>query len=268
MSDFEDGLPIEEFIQALTSQLDRAQATMAIKARFGMPLTFAVKDISIDLRAQVEMVKSQIRIRPAGANDDNASILHFAFTTITRPMIEENTFQMDADEPSLKEVLGDDITDEEQRRLEWAGIRSVSQFKELQNQKNEHVLEQVAQIPALRLRAALERAARPHVSRVVSEGPDRLRIRGLNLKQNTDPNVRIGGEMVTVLEANDRELLVAPLAHQMGGSLEVETSPGIVATTDINLSSGQHQVNTASSSTPDPYAIISDPPDSQNGGGL
>ncbi|MBD1844528.1 IPT/TIG domain-containing protein [Cyanobacteria bacterium FACHB-63] len=257
MSDFEDGLPIEEFIQALTSQLDRAQATMGLKARFGLPLTFAVKDISIDLRAQVEMVKSQIRIRPAGANEDNASILHFAFTTITRPMIEENTVQMQADEPSLKEVLGDEITDEEQRRLEWAGIRSVSQLKELQNQKSEHVIEQVAQIPALRLRAALERASRPHVSRVVSEGADRLRIRGLNLKQDQDPSVRIGGEPVTVLEANDRELLVAPLSHQMSGALEVETAPGIIATTELNPPSEQLNVSS------DPYALA---PDSQGGG--
>lgn len=38
MTNYEDqGLPIEDFIQALTSQLDRAQATMAVKARFGLP---------------------------------------------------------------------------------------------------------------------------------------------------------------------------------------------------------------------------------------
>lgn len=256
MSDYEDGLPLEEFIQALTSQLDRAQSTMGMKARFGLPLTFAVKDISIDLRAHVEMVKSQVRIRPAGPSDDNASILHFAFTTITRPMIEENTFQVEPDEPSLKEVLGDTISDEEQRRLEWAGIRSVSQLRELERDKSEHVIEQVAQIPALRLRAALERASRPHVSRVIPEEGDRLRIRGINLMRNEQPRVSIGGEPVPVLNASDKEILIAPMAHQMGGAIEIETAPGMATALEFDGSNGGY------ASGPRPAS-----PPVQNGGG-
>src|SRR5512135_3012187 len=124
MNERDAGLPIEQFIQALTSQLDRAQATMALKARAGLPLTFAVKDISIDLRTHVEMVGSVVRIRPAGPGDVEASILHLALTTITRPMMEENTVQLSAepDEPSLKEVLGNEMSEDEQRRLEWVGI--------------------------------------------------------------------------------------------------------------------------------------------------
>ena len=44
------GLPIEEFIQAITSQLDRTQEALALKADAGLPLTFAVRDLSLDLR--------------------------------------------------------------------------------------------------------------------------------------------------------------------------------------------------------------------------
>jgi hypothetical protein len=242
MDNHDDGLPIEEFIQALTSQLDRAQATMRIKARFGLPLTFAVKDISIDLRAHIEMVQSQVRIRPAGPNDGEASIVHLALTTITRPMIEENTFQMEPDEPSLKEVLGDDVSDEERRRLEWAGIHSVSQLRELQQQSGEHVIEQVVQIPAMRLRAALERASRPHVSRIVPEADARIRIHGRNLMQETSPTVRVGGEPVTVLQASAKEIVVAPLAHQMSGTLSVETAPGLMAEMAFDLNAERYPV--------------------------
>jgi len=53
-------------------------------------LTFAIKDITLDLRAHVEFAKSEIRIRPAGANDAEASVFHLVFAAITRPMIEEN----------------------------------------------------------------------------------------------------------------------------------------------------------------------------------
>ena len=47
-------LRLEDFIQAVQSQLDNAQAAMALKARnANLPLTFAIKDINLDLRAHV-----------------------------------------------------------------------------------------------------------------------------------------------------------------------------------------------------------------------
>jgi hypothetical protein len=59
-------LPFEHFIQAVQSQLDNAQTAMAVKARnLNLPLTFAIKDITLDLRAHVEFARSEIRIRPA-----------------------------------------------------------------------------------------------------------------------------------------------------------------------------------------------------------
>ncbi|MEM6252898.1 MAG: hypothetical protein AAF821_08245 [Cyanobacteria bacterium P01_D01_bin.156] len=238
MSNYEEGLPLEDFIQALTSQLDRAQKSMSLKAQFGLPLTFALKELSIDLRAHVDMAKSQILIRPAGPNAKETSVLHFDFTTITRPMIEENTFTAEADEPSLKEVLGDDITEEEQRRLEWAGIHSVSQLRELQQQKNENVVEQISQIPAMRLRAALKRASQPQVKQVLPEGTSRMRIRGFNLAQEKQPpTVRINGENVQILESTTKELVVDYPGSHMSGALQVETAPGMVAETNFDWAS-------------------------------
>jgi len=53
--------------------------------------------------------------------------------------------------------------------------------------------------------------------------------------RDRQPEVRIGGEKVPVLQANERELLVAPLAHQMSGTLAVEIEPGNVAEAEFNL---------------------------------
>ena len=169
------GLPLEHFIQALTSQLDRAQATMALKARAGLPLTFAVKDLTLDLRTHVEMVGSVVRLRPAGPGDRDASTLHVSLTTITRPMIEENTSQVLAtspDEPSIKDVLGADVTDEEQRRLEWAGVYTVSQLRDVEQHSGAEAIERVSQLDVGRLRRALQMADQPYVSRVVAERPE------------------------------------------------------------------------------------------------
>ena len=63
-------VPLEDFIQAVQVQLDTAQARMTLKARNDrLPLTFAVKDISLNLRAHVEVQRGEVRIRPASAAD-------------------------------------------------------------------------------------------------------------------------------------------------------------------------------------------------------
>jgi len=60
MNTAEGSVPIEDFVQALQAQLDRAQRAMHTKARnLNLPLTFAVKDISIDLRTHVEVVRTR-----------------------------------------------------------------------------------------------------------------------------------------------------------------------------------------------------------------
>jgi hypothetical protein len=231
------GVPLEQFITALTSQLDRAQSAMAMKARLGYPLTFAVKDLTLDLRAHLEMSAGAVQIRPAGPGDAEASTIHLALTTITRPMIEENTLQVEADpdEPTLEEAL-EGWSPEERRRLEWAGVQTVSQLAELQRTSNPAAVERVASIPAMRLRAALEHAARPLVREVVPElppqrpgiapGPPRLRIRGRNLTREGAARVSLAGQPVRVLEASPRELLVESAAG-LAGMLEVTTDPGL-----------------------------------------
>lgn len=260
MSRYEDGLPFEEFIQALSSQLDRAQTALAMKARAGLPLTFAVRDITIDLRAHLSMVESQVRIMPAGPRDGEASMVHIAFTTITRPMVLENTLQIEQDDQSLQEVLGEDVSEEERRRLEWAGIRTVSQLRQLEREGSEHVIEQIAQVPATRLRAALQRASQPQIQRVVPEEGGRLRIEGRNLVGPGGPRVHLEssalprlatsgepglaaiGLAVTppprlelpVLHATARELIVEVPAHAHG-RLSIETGPGLAVATELAL---------------------------------
>jgi hypothetical protein len=49
---------MEDFVQSLTAQLDRAQDALALQARTGRPLTFALKDLSLDLRVFCESDQS------------------------------------------------------------------------------------------------------------------------------------------------------------------------------------------------------------------
>ena len=240
----DDGLPLENFIQALTSQLDRAQQTMALKARAGLPLTFAVKDLTLDLRTHVQMSGSVVRIRPAGAGDRDSSILHLAITTITKPMIEENTPALDDDAgPSIQEALGDQMTADEIRRLEWTGIRSVSQLRQVQRQTGADEIGRMSSLPVDRLRLALAKAAAPHVSRITRAqdasngdgGEPLLRVHGFNLVDGDHPEVRIGDEHAVVVSASEHELLVRPAGPAASGVLEVRTGPGVATAAAFEL---------------------------------
>jgi hypothetical protein len=229
MNGSESAVPIEDFVQALQAQLDRAQRAMHIKAKnLNLPLTFAVKDIAIDLRTHVEVVKNQVRVRPAGPGDHDASLLHLTLTTVTRPMIEENAFPVDPSEERIDEVK--DIPEEDRRKLEWAGLQTVRQLKELHDQSGTATIGRMADLPVDRLRKALQKMSQPMVSRVDAEPGESpaeklLRVRGENLMRRQVPKVNIDGEPVSVLQANPRELLLSPKAHQFGGVLTIETEP-------------------------------------------
>jgi hypothetical protein len=241
-------LRLEDFIQAVQSQLDNAQAAMAIRARNqNLALTFAIKDINLDLRAHVEFADSEIRIRPAGAGETETSVFHLVFTAITRPAIEENAILMadDPDDQSLDE-LGEDLTSDERKRLEWAGVRTIKQFQDAQEKSSVATIGRVTNLPVDRLRKALERASTPLVQRVepvqpepgaLPGGPQLIRVTGRNLVRGaTLPDVKIGRRPVSILKSSPNELLLAPGDDQWVGELAVEAAPLLATAMSFDLS--------------------------------
>jgi hypothetical protein len=221
-------VPVDEFVQAVGAQLDRAQDALALKVSTGnRPLTWALKDLAIELRVFVEFdERGRMMLRSAGPNEKDASALHFSFTTITRPMVEENSwrFQTESDPRSLDDIgAAADFDGETQRKLELLGVRTVGQLKEL----DPMAVQAVVGIPATKLQAALAASARPAVTgqEVVArpDGTSLLRIHGANLTSGPLPEVRLSGQPVEVLEATPRAVLVRPLAVHDEGQVEVFT---------------------------------------------
>jgi hypothetical protein len=253
----EQGLPFDLFIQSLTEQLDRAQAAMAIKARVArLPMTFAVKDLSLDLRAFVNVVDDDLYIRPAGPGDAEASTLRLSLTTITRPMIEENAvdYKVAAPKLNLKDALGDTLSEQDQRKLELIGINTVQQLNELKRTAGTDVIARLSRLPVNRLQQALQRAAQPHITEVESHfapevsdvpaaappvsaspatmtppRPLRTHLRGINLLQNgRAPLLRAAGREVPVVMALDHEIVAEPHPSQLGHDADVVFEDGSV----------------------------------------
>lgn len=233
-------LRLEDFIQAVQSQLDNAQAAMALKAHnANLPLTFAIKDINLDLRAHVDFADSEIRIRPAGAGDGETSMFHLVFTTITRPAIDENARAFadgsdNDDDQSLDTVS--ELSNEDRRRLEWAGVRTVRQLQQVEERGKVGSVGRVTNLPLDRLRSALSRVSEPEVRRIEPVpietadgnpgGPPLLRVLGRNLvRQGLPPRVHIGNRPVAILKSSPDELLVAPDHGQWAGEISIEPTP-------------------------------------------
>jgi hypothetical protein len=220
------GMEVEQFLQALAHQLDLAQDGLRLKALSGRPLTWAVKDLEIDLKVFIDLDrKGVMRWRTAGPNEEGASTVRLSFTTITREMVEENTFAYELDEdPRGIEELESELGTEARNRLERAGIRTIGQYKRVARTRPEAVRMQTG-IPVLDLQAALRRSARPTVRghEVVNRGGEELvRILGANLYDGVTPQVRLSGEPVEVLEAAPQALIIRPMAHHVDGPVEVE----------------------------------------------
>ena len=228
-----NAVALEDFIQAVQSQLDTAQTRMTMRAqRDKLPLTFAIRDISMDLKAHVELAQGAVRIRPAGPTDTDPTVLRLVFTAITRPMIDENAVQLAVDDKNDVPLsdLGDALDDDERRRLEGIGVRTVSQLEELKKRGLGASVGRITRLPIDKLESVLSRGTRPMVSDIASEGGQdgadelrqRLRVKGKNmLRDGAPPSVSIGGRPVSVVQASDSEIVLAPDLDQMAGQMSL-----------------------------------------------
>jgi hypothetical protein len=164
----EQSFPIEDFIDAITSQLDRVQDALRLKA-VNRPLTYALKDLELELKVYVDLdEQGKVRFRTSGPNESGASTVHLSFTTITKPMIEENTVSLAVSRsPTLQEA---GLAPDEQRRLERLGVRTIGQLARLGDSTSVNAVSRLSDVSPARLRSALE-LGRPRVTTVQPERP-------------------------------------------------------------------------------------------------
>jgi len=154
---------VDDFLQALVAQLDKTQDALAFKA-VNRPLTYAIKDFNLQLQVFVDLdSEGNVRLRSAGPNEAGASTMTIALTTITRPMIEENTVSLAATRaPSLADAGFDPA---ERRKLQVLGVTNTAQLQRLGTSTGASVMARLTEIPVDRLRSAL-RASQPTLTSV------------------------------------------------------------------------------------------------------
>jgi hypothetical protein len=251
---------VEDFLDAVSAQLDRTQDSLAAKAKV-RPLMFALRQFSVDLQVFVTMDSDgNVRLRSAAAGETGASTLKLDFTTITRPMVEENTVSLAmAQSPSLSEA---GLDPQQQRSLERIGVHNVGQLQALRESGSG--VDGIARltdglVPADRLRAALK-SGRPEIFHVapvapapaavpaepapaapllVPAGTRRLQFSGRNLRPGgLVPTVHLAGQPLEVSAAEDDGLVVHLPPGRPAGALEINLGDEEPVRYDLGVDDG------------------------------
>ncbi len=268
---------VEDFITAITAQLDRVQDALRVKA-VNRPLTYALKDLALELKVFVEMdQQGKVRFRTSGPNEAGASTVNLGFTTITKPMIEENTISMAATRSPSLEDLG--LAPQERQKLERVGVRNLAQLNRLGSSAGLQTVARMAEMPLDRIRYALDQG-QPRLNQVQPEGPGilpkpqtglppqigpgisfppprrdprtpagppiirlapgsrRLSLSGSNLVgEEGPPSVRLNDRQLDIAQAENDHVVVHLPAQPEAGTLEVSLPDGTVETFELTLES-------------------------------
>lgn len=257
---------VEDFIASITSQLDDVQDALVFKS-LNRPLTYALKDLSLELKVFVEMdTEGTVRFRTGGPNEEGASVVHLGFTTITRPMIEENTISLAATRsPSLAEA---GLQDDERLKLARLGVKNVAQLQRLQTSAGSQTVSRLSDVSLDRLKQVLA-TGKPKVDLVhpsktppkntpshmpaapprgtlpivkIAPGTDRLNLTGSHLiGENGPPRVRLNQRPLSVSQADDDGLVVEMPETFESGALEIELPDGDMVTYHLSVEADEQQ---------------------------
>ncbi|HSP67002.1 MAG TPA: hypothetical protein VLN48_04705 [Bryobacteraceae bacterium] len=240
---------VEDFINSITVQLDRVQDALRLKS-LNRPLNYALKDFSLDLQVFVELdQEGHVRFRTSSPNETGSSTVRLGFTTITRPMIDENTISLAATRsPSLDQI---GLEPDQRKKLEQLGVHNAAQLQTLYSSTNAGTVSRLTDLPIDRLRQALE-MGKPNVTKVtpvksppspivpqppatppvirVPQGIPHLQLRGSGLLgPSGPPSIRLNKELLSLAHADDDRVVVNLPENAASGALEVTLGDGDVA---------------------------------------
>lgn len=176
---------IESFIDSLTVELDKVRETLAIKA-INKPLTYSVKDVSMDLQIFPEFDGDDVRFTTAKAGQEGASKLSLQLGSITDRQIRETSKIPSKADVSIESI--EEIDDETKKDLKKIGINTYEDFKKTQDKID---LDQVKSTDSgkkdyKKLASLLEKARRgtsqPRIAKIsLSQDNKTIEIEGDNL---------------------------------------------------------------------------------------
>lgn len=120
---------LESFVDSLVVELDRARETLAVKS-VNRPLSYAVKDLSLDLQIFPTFEGNSVRFRTAESGQEGYSTITLQLASITDHQIRATTKPpLARDEVPIEQAPIDPGAVQRLRRL---GVRSVEDIEKLE----------------------------------------------------------------------------------------------------------------------------------------
>jgi hypothetical protein len=121
---------LESFLDALIIELDKARDTLAIKA-FNKPLTYSVKDLSLDLQLFPEFDGRQVKFTTAKPGETGASKISIQLASITDRQIRETSKPPVSKEETIIDAI-QEIDEDTKKTLKKIGVSSVEDLQRME----------------------------------------------------------------------------------------------------------------------------------------
>jgi len=235
---------LETFLDSLILELDRAQDTLAVKG-VTRPLTYTVKDISLDLQAFPTYDGDTVRFTTAQPGEEGSSRLSIELGSITDRVIREVTRGPVSDDDVLLEEV-ENLDEKTKKSLQKIGVKSASDLDRIAARKVD-LKAAGADVDYSDLANAIKKSRRRRASPEVTavglssgDASSQLHIEGENLMMTDTaknfPTAILNGEIVEVAEARtDSVTLSVPsnLLRKGANRLELALDPYAVVTLEV-----------------------------------
>lgn len=208
---------LESFVDALSLELDRARENLAVKS-VNKPLTYAVKDLSLDLQVFPTFDGDVVRFVTAQPGEAGSSKIQLQLGSITDQQVRATTKRVTMkDDLSLDDL--DEIPEDTKKALRKAGVRTARDFEEVEKQNIDLGRAGNKKVNYKDLAGMIQKARRgetaPGVDGVSfsmsATGEPILKLSGKNLAMHRQfsPVVALNGQLAEVLEAGANEIRVS-----------------------------------------------------------
>ena len=208
---------LKSFLDSLILELDKVQDTLAVKSVV-RPLTYTVKDVSLDLQIFPDFDGRSVRFSTAKSGDTGASKISLQLGSISDRQVRETTKDPITQEDLSIETI-EEIDEETKESLERMGINSVKDLEKMKKKKID--IEKVSgnKINYSRLANMIDKNRRgrlsPRVGGVSLSNYDDgtyLTLNGENLvlshSDQTFPIAVLNEEMAEVVAASEDQMLI------------------------------------------------------------
>jgi hypothetical protein len=219
------------FVEAVTVELDRARDLSRVKSEAGRPLTYLVKDLTINLNVFPQYDGKRVTFRTAGPNEEGASALKLELGSATAPIVAQTTKPPPrSDDVRVEDLPLDEKTRDELRNI---GVESKDDIERLGDVKVRTPRGEVdfARLADLMDEATAGKRRRPKVQEVVSfrtaGNGHRLRVIGEQMDGVAPGGVTFNGKPVEAdIAPGHVELSLPGEDERAGGELMLETDEG------------------------------------------